>query len=252
MSIKKLLNALFREIAQEANANPAFRARLEAVLVPGSKSRTTKPRDQAREPHTPQPKRPSNRRPPALIDPVHLAREGEDVLRAELAKLDLEQLRDVVADYGMDPGKLVLKWRDAERVIERIVEVARGRAQKGSAFREQSDLIDRPATANDGTDEMRAVPSARRLVMQKGPIKSNGDRVLVDVEIDGKERRVSITREAIWEYLRLPPKAAASMTLAERQEFVRTHLPEVIAAAKRKLGVTNASADLVMINAGEL
>ncbi|MEA3034053.1 MAG: hypothetical protein QOH86_2069 [Sphingomonadales bacterium] len=139
MNAKKTLNALFREILQEANANPSFRARLEAVLNPQSKAGVSKSRRPPREGGTPQPKRPSNRRPPAVLDPVHLARQGEDLLRAELAKLDLEQLRNVVAEYGMDPGKLVLKWRDEERVIERIVEVARGRAHKGSAFREQSD-----------------------------------------------------------------------------------------------------------------
>ena len=68
------------------------------------------------------------------VSPVQLAREGEQQLRVALGSLNLEQLRDVVADYGMDPGKLVMKWRDAERVVDRIVEVAVGRAHKGSAF----------------------------------------------------------------------------------------------------------------------
>ena len=134
MNVKKALSALFKEIVQEADTNPAFRARLETALGLDEK----KPEAKARDAGSPRPKRPSNRRPPAVLDPVHLARQGEDLLRSELAKLDIEQLRDVVADYGMDTGKLVLKWRDPERIIERIVEVARGRAQKGSAFRDQA------------------------------------------------------------------------------------------------------------------
>jgi hypothetical protein len=63
-----------------------------------------------------------------------------------LGKLDIEQLRDVVADYGMDTGKLVIKWRTPDRIIDRIVEVSRQRAHKGSAFRDSpvDDPLDTP------------------------------------------------------------------------------------------------------------
>jgi hypothetical protein len=134
MNMKKVLNALFKEIIQHSEENPEFRSRLERAL-----SATTKV---AIDPVPPKNegahfKRHRNRRPAAILDPIHLARMGEDVLRTELRKLNIEQLRDIVAEYGMDTGKLVLKWRDAERVIDRIVELAQGRAQKGSAFRDQ-------------------------------------------------------------------------------------------------------------------
>ncbi|CAI9398405.1 hypothetical protein ANOBCDAF_00029 [Pleomorphomonas sp. T1.2MG-36] len=150
MNMKKVLNTLFKEIVQETDTNPAFRARVEAALGLDDKK---KPEAKAHDASSPHPKRPSNRRPPAVLDPVHLARQGEDLLRSELAKLDIEQLRDVVADYGMDTGKLVLKWRDSERIIERIIEVARGRAQKGSAFRDQGpgDGTADPADLDDGS-----------------------------------------------------------------------------------------------------
>jgi hypothetical protein len=51
------------------------------------------------------------------------------------ASLDLEQLRDVVAEYRMDPNKLVMKWKDRERVIEHIATTAASRGRKGDAFR---------------------------------------------------------------------------------------------------------------------
>jgi hypothetical protein len=51
-----------------------------------------------------------------------VARQGEEALRQGLAALSLEQLKDVVADYGMDPGKLVMKWKTPLRIIDRIVE----------------------------------------------------------------------------------------------------------------------------------
>ncbi|TCM80016.1 hypothetical protein EV216_12154 [Rhodovulum steppense] len=69
------------------------------------------------------------------LDPVSVAREGEAALRERLAALSFEQLRDIVADYGMDPGKLVMKWKDQARVLDRIVEVSISQAAKGDAFR---------------------------------------------------------------------------------------------------------------------
>ena len=60
-----------------------------------------------------------------------------DALRSQLSALSLDQLRDVVAEYGMDQGKLVMKWKDPVRVMDRIVEIALARAQKGHAFRSE-------------------------------------------------------------------------------------------------------------------
>jgi hypothetical protein len=76
----------------------------------------------------------ANRRAPAVLDPVQLARQGEPALRTGLSKLKLEQLKDIVADYGMDSGKLVLKWKTPERIIDRIVEVSLSRIRKGEGF----------------------------------------------------------------------------------------------------------------------
>ncbi|EPX78861.1 hypothetical protein Salmuc_04444 [Salipiger mucosus DSM 16094] len=55
-------------------------------------------------------------------------------MRSKLEPLTLEQLKDIVAEYGMDPGKLVMKWKTADRVIDRIVEYSVARAKKGKAF----------------------------------------------------------------------------------------------------------------------
>jgi hypothetical protein len=80
------------------------------------------------------PKR-GNRRTPATVDPVAEIQKGEQCLRDLLAPLDLEQLRDVVAEYRMDPNKLVMKWHDRARVVDHIVETAAVRNKKGDAFR---------------------------------------------------------------------------------------------------------------------
>jgi hypothetical protein len=124
-----------RVVAEEAERNPDFRQRVEIALNLADRTKTqTDESDQRRSSLTAN-QRSKNRRPPPVIDPVEAARAGENVLRSTLAKLSLDQLRDIVAEYGMDPGKLVLKWKASDRVIDRIVEISMARAQKGDAFR---------------------------------------------------------------------------------------------------------------------
>jgi hypothetical protein len=137
MNLKRILAVMAREIADEADRNAAFRERLEGALgVPRQTSRKPTERQKGDGETTDNTKRAGNRRAAAVLDPIHLAKQGEDVLRRALQRLDIEQLRDVVAEYGMDTGKLVMKWRSADRIADRIVELARQRAQKGSAFRD--------------------------------------------------------------------------------------------------------------------
>jgi hypothetical protein len=127
MSLRRTLTALINAISDEADRNADFRARVENALglVRASSS----------APALGDAKRRGGRRTPAVLDPVALARQGEDLLRTQLVSLDIEKLRDIVAQYGMDLGKLVMKWKDPARVIERIIEVSVTRATKGDAFR---------------------------------------------------------------------------------------------------------------------
>lgn len=120
--MKRTLNELVRAVVDEAERNPEFARRIEQAL-----GIQEKPKKSVLS-------RAAHRRAPAALDPVELARQGESTLRARLAALNLEQLKDIVADYGMDPGKLVLKWKTADRIIDRIVEVSIGRARKGEGF----------------------------------------------------------------------------------------------------------------------
>jgi hypothetical protein len=71
-----------------------------------------------------------------VIDPFAVFTDkGETGLRERLAALNLEQLRDIVAEHGMDHDRLAMKWRDSRRVIDRIVDRVAARTTKGSAFR---------------------------------------------------------------------------------------------------------------------
>ena len=130
MTIKKTLAALFIAITEEAERNEAFRSSIEQALGLNIPASAQKPRGAGERAE-----RKGGRRAPAVLDPVELARQGEGVLREQLGSLTLDQLRDIVAEYGMDAGKLVMKWKDVERVRGRIVELALARAIKGDAFR---------------------------------------------------------------------------------------------------------------------
>ncbi len=78
----------------------------------------------------------TGRRTPAKLDPFKvLADNSEQDLMARLADLSLEELRDIVAQFGMDPRRLVMKWTDAQRVRQHIVATTAQRSRKGDAFR---------------------------------------------------------------------------------------------------------------------
>lgn len=188
MNMKKTLNAFFKVIAQEAESNPVFSARLEAALGLENKKSSEKSGLMTPETGGGDTKRASNRRPRALIDPVQLARRGEIELREELIKLNIEQLRDVVAEYGMDTGKLVLKWRNPERIVERIVEVARSRAQKGNAFRDSAyseSSIDNPEIIS----EMKMASDPKSIRASEGLVGTQPEEPAVEEQPDRDEEK---------------------------------------------------------------
>lgn len=87
--------------------------------------------------------------------------------------------------------------------------------------------------------------------MENDSVRTSGDVTLVDMWINGKLRSISLSREAIGVFLRLPPDRAASLTDEERREFVRTHLGQVVTAAKNALGNGDPDADSVTIDVGQ-
>jgi hypothetical protein len=136
VKLRKALTEFVRVVSDEAEQNPDFANRLAAALG-GVDSEVLARRVPGADRSLP-PQRPKNRRPAPVLDPIEIARQGESTLRAQLAPLSVEQLKDIVAEFGMDTGKLVIKWKTADRIIERIVETSMARAQKGDAFRAEN------------------------------------------------------------------------------------------------------------------
>lgn len=136
MSIVPQLRALFDAIAAEAERSPAFARRLQDALAsvaapaPASSARAAK----SATPSTAAPKR-GGRRAPGIIDPFAAYADGEATLRARLADLTLDQLKDIIAEHGMDPSKLAMRWKKPEKLIDLIALTVRDRAEKGDAFR---------------------------------------------------------------------------------------------------------------------
>jgi hypothetical protein len=87
------------------------------------------------------PSRRTGRRAAPRLDPFEIYRQDPDLLEARLAALELEQLRDIVAHYAMDPRKLVMKWKTRDKVVGHIVEQVQASLRKGDVFRapERSD-----------------------------------------------------------------------------------------------------------------
>ncbi len=156
MNLRSILNRLVRVVADEAERNPTFEAALSEALGTGPKRKPDKGHHASESPDGEGLKRGKNRRPPATFDPVQVFREGELALRSALEKLSLDQLRDIIAEYGMDPGRQVVKWKAPERVIDRIVEMSATRAHKGDAFRKPTNPLLTPA---DGEGTHLALPS---------------------------------------------------------------------------------------------
>lgn len=106
---------IVKVIEDEAKRNPKFAQRMQAAQDEAAKKIARR-----------------RRPPPALNVESVVKNEGKDALRERLSQLDLEQLHDIVSHEGM--GQYAARWKNRERVISRIVELAHSRAHKGEAF----------------------------------------------------------------------------------------------------------------------
>jgi len=72
----------------------------------------------------------------SVFDPVELYHQkGEKHLREQLQPLEVKQLKDIIAEHGMDSSRRAMRWKKHDRLLEFIVQTASCRARKGDAFR---------------------------------------------------------------------------------------------------------------------
>lgn len=122
------LDAVLQAITEAARDNPRFLTDLErALATPGGPRSSPEPRGLASRPR---------RRSPASVDPFDILRKvGPAGLRERLSALSLDELRDIVADYRIEPYTLAMKWKTPSRVVDLIAEAIDQRSRKGDAFR---------------------------------------------------------------------------------------------------------------------
>jgi hypothetical protein len=126
MTVQRITGTLKRiveAVTAEAGRNPAFAASLERAIEGVQRQDGS------------QPKRP-HRRAAGVIDPFAVfADGGEEGVRRSLSQLSVEQLKDIVAEHGMDRSKLAMKWKTSDRFVDLILETVATRSRKGDAFR---------------------------------------------------------------------------------------------------------------------
>ncbi len=115
-------------IAKEAAARPSFAKALLSAMSPLMNKEVrgdTGPSERA-----------GGRRTAPVFDPfvIH-QQDGPEVLRQRLGELSVDQLKDIIAEHGMDRDKLAMKWKTPDRLIERITTTVNSRAQKGDVFK---------------------------------------------------------------------------------------------------------------------
>ena len=136
MSLQKQLKSVFDELLAEVSRNDKLRQRLADIL--GGSLAQTKAWT-----------RRSARRKPGLFDPMVVYRERPEGLSRRLGDLSLEELKDIIAEHGMDRTKLARKWKEKDRLIELILNAVKSRSQKGDAFRAPPSQL---GEVHDGTD----------------------------------------------------------------------------------------------------
>ena len=141
MSNIQRLERLFEEILKEVHQNPDFANRLASALDQTRETESSSGGDRKtrtrRRPKSSTRRRGSPRRQPGAFDPFAVFQEEPDALRSRLQSLNIEQLKDIVAEHGMDQAKLAMKWKKPERLIDLIAETVRDRMRKGNAFRNE-------------------------------------------------------------------------------------------------------------------
>jgi hypothetical protein len=139
-----VLANLMAVVAEEAIQNAGFGARLnEALVVDRGLKKAVAPPEARTTPVArtskgvstkARPKR--GRRAPGPWDPYDVyAKVGEAGLKEQLSRLELEQLRDIIAEHSMNNDGLAMRWTKADRVVGRIVDRVVDRSSKGDAFR---------------------------------------------------------------------------------------------------------------------
>ena len=132
-AVENAISRLSNAIIEEAVRNPDFANSLQNALA-GSESGSAIGANS--KPDTPKRRR---RRDPATLNPIDMILENQEKLLKDLEKLSEKALKDIIAEYRLEPSQRVMRWRNREKLIQLILEAAHRRAAQGDAFRQPNN-----------------------------------------------------------------------------------------------------------------
>ncbi|MDG3012623.1 hypothetical protein G4X40_21005 [Rhodococcus sp. D2-41] len=123
------LSRLVHVIAAEAARTPRFAKALADALGSGTSAAPATART-ASKPAS------RSKRSRGLLDPFAVFEvSGEAGLRARLGTLTGDQLKDIIAEQGMNHDGAAMRWKTPSRLMDRIVERVQARSTKGDVLR---------------------------------------------------------------------------------------------------------------------
>lgn len=120
------LKEIFYCILSEMEKNKDFNKKITDIILETA--------DSAASPR----KKTGHRRNSSIFNPLDMVMNNDLNLHEKLMELDIEQLKDIIAEHGMDNAKLAMKWKSKERLVNLIIETSIRRSTKGDAFRDNS------------------------------------------------------------------------------------------------------------------
>lgn len=121
-ALTNLLADLVAVLADEADHNPAFAARLDQLLAALPEK---KPAGR---------KAPKAHPGPALDLHSELQARGEQEFRHWLREQPVDALRASIRAHDLDPSRRTAKWKEAEKLAYFIADALQARLARGSAF----------------------------------------------------------------------------------------------------------------------
>ena len=116
-----VLRDLLALLDEEANRNPDFAAKLNAIMaeLPARPARSS--------------------RPPKTVTTLPdvfaaLQEKGEDEFRFWVRTFDIPTLKAIIRSNGFDPAKSSQRWTNPDKFVGLVVEQAVARMKRGSAF----------------------------------------------------------------------------------------------------------------------
>lgn len=127
---------LVQVVADEAARTPRFAKAVAGAIAAAAEPASPQSAPMPAKSAAKKPAARRGKRSPGPFDPFAVYQaDGEEGLRARLAPLELEQLKDIVAEHNMDYDRLAMRWRTASKLHDRIVERVKAAWTKGDAFR---------------------------------------------------------------------------------------------------------------------